>query len=74
MQFPRDARLYELSSHTHGKGKRFTFSMPDGEDIYKSLLHNDPLQMQFVPAIEFDGNRSSRRLNYCHLSTTTASI
>jgi hypothetical protein len=67
-QLPLGARLYELTSHTHQRGKRFTVELPDGTLIYESLVYNDPTYQRFDPPLAFDSpDASQRRLRFCSL-------
>ena len=34
LMLPQGARLFNLSSHTHQRGKHFTVDLPDGSRIY----------------------------------------
>jgi len=65
---PQGARLYELSSHTHQRGKHFTIDLPDGTRVYESFVYNDPLIRRFDPPLEFDSpNAADRTLTFCSL-------
>jgi hypothetical protein len=65
---PQGARLFNMSSHTHKHGKRFTVTMPDGSTIYESFVYNDPDDITFDPPIAFDSPiRAERTLRYCSL-------
>lgn len=64
---PKGARVTGINSHTHKRGKRFTYTLPDGTMIYESLVYNDPLQIYFDPPLEFDGTRRERRIEFCSL-------
>jgi hypothetical protein len=63
---PQRARLIELTSHTHKRGKHFTVDAPDGSRIYESLRYGDPLYQPFEPALAFDdADPATRTLHYC---------
>jgi hypothetical protein len=65
---PRGARLFELQSHTHKRGKHFTVDHPDGTRIYESFVYNDPVRQWYDPPLAFDSpNRAERTLHYCSL-------
>ncbi len=65
---PRGARLFNLSSHTHKHGKRFTIDLPDGRRLYESTIYNDPVDLQIDPPLEFDSpDPAQRTLHYCSL-------
>jgi len=65
---PQGARLFNLSSHTHQRGKHFTVDLPDGSRIYESFVYNDPVSQDFEPPLEFDSpNAADRTLRYCSL-------
>ena len=36
-------RLFELSSHNHKHGKRFTIFDPNGNLVFTNLIYNDPI-------------------------------
>jgi hypothetical protein len=66
--FPRGARLFELTSHTHQRGKHFTVDLPDGSRIYESFVYNDPVRQPFDPPLAFDSpNVADRTVRYCSL-------
>jgi hypothetical protein len=65
---PRGARLFELNSHTHKRGKRFTIEAPDGTLLYESFVYNDPVTQRFDPPLAFDSpDEADRTLHYCSL-------
>jgi len=65
---PKNARLFNLSSHTHKHGKHFTIQVPDGSTIYESFIYNDPANLNFDPPIPFDSaDPAQRTLHYCSL-------
>jgi hypothetical protein len=65
---PQGARLYELGSHTHQRGKHFTIDMPDGTRVYESFVYNDPLIRRFDPPVAFDSpDPATRTLRFCSL-------
>ncbi len=65
---PQGARLFNLSSHTHQRGKHFTVDLPDGSRIYESFVYNDPLDARYDPPLAFDSPKpADRTLRYCSL-------
>jgi hypothetical protein len=65
---PQGARLFNLSSHTHKRGKHFTVDLPDGSRIYESFVYNDPVSQDFDPPLAFDSpDAKDRTLHYCSL-------
>jgi len=63
---PQGARLFGMSSHNHRRGKRFWTELPDGTQIYESVLYNDPTKQTFDPPIEFDSpSPEDRTLHFC---------
>jgi hypothetical protein len=65
---PKGARLFNLSSHTHQRGKHFTVDLPDGSRIYESFVYNDPVSQNFDPPLVFDSDDPAERtLRYCSL-------
>lgn len=65
---PLGAEMIRLTSHTHKRGKRFTVTMPNGEQIYESLSYSDPLYKEYDPGIAFNGATDAERtLHYCAL-------
>ena len=65
---PKGARLFNLSSHTHQRGKHFTVDLPDGSRIYESFVYNDPVSQDFDPPLVFDSpDPAERTLHYCSL-------
>jgi len=65
---PQGTRLFEVTSHTHKRGKHFTVDLPDGSRIYESFVYNDPVRQQFDPPLAFDSpNAADRTLRYCSL-------
>src|SRR5690606_20926905 len=65
---PKGARLFNLSSHTHQRGKHFTVDLPDGSRIYESFVYNDPVSQNFDPPLVFDSDDpKDRTLRYCSL-------
>jgi hypothetical protein len=66
--FPRGARLFNLLSHTHKRGKRFWVESPDGTLIYENLVYNDPVNQVYDPPLELDSpDAAQRTLRYCAL-------
>jgi hypothetical protein len=67
-QLPRGARLFQLTSHTHKRGKDFTVTAPDGALLYQSFVYNDPADLIFDPPLAFDSpDPRQRTLHYCSL-------
>ncbi|MBM4244561.1 MAG: hypothetical protein FJ148_12195 [Deltaproteobacteria bacterium] len=65
---PQGARLFNLSSHTHRRGKHFTVDLPDGSRIYESFVYNDPVDQDFDPPLAFDSpDPRERTLHFCSL-------
>ena len=65
---PQGARITAINSHTHKRGKRFWYELPDGEIIYESLVYDDPLQKYFDPPLAFDSESPAERtIKYCSL-------
>ena len=65
---PQGARLFEVTSHTHKRGKHFTVDLPDGTRIYESFVYNDPVRQQYDPPLAFDSpDPKDRTLRYCSL-------
>jgi hypothetical protein len=65
---PQGAHLFQLTSHTHKRGKHFTIDLRDGTRLYESFVYNDPVQQTFDPPLVFDSpNREDRTLRYCSL-------
>ncbi|MFQ5667437.1 MAG: hypothetical protein ACE5I7_13555 [Candidatus Binatia bacterium] len=65
-------RLFQLTSHNHKRGKRFTVFVPDGTPqgklIFTSTVYNDPLQLILDPPLVFDDpDPATRTLRYCIL-------
>src|SRR5262249_46736920 len=65
---PQGARLFQLSSHTHKRGKEFTVTAPDGSLLYQNFVYNDPADLIFNPPLAFDSPDPAQRvLHYCSL-------
>ena len=63
---PRGARLFMLSSHTHGRGEHFTIEHNDGTLLYENFIYNEPTERYFNPALKFDSaDPAERTLRYC---------
>jgi hypothetical protein len=63
---PQGARLFGMTSHNHKRGKRFWTELPDGTQIYESVLYNDPTKQVFDPPLEFDAESpEDRTLHFC---------
>jgi len=64
--FPQGARLFEISSHMHKRGKLFQIYDPAGELIYTSTQYNDPVQLDFPTPLALDSaNAADRTYSYC---------
>jgi hypothetical protein len=62
----KGARVFELTSHTHKRGKRFYVTNPAGETIYESFVYNDPVRQRYDPPLVFDSpDPKLRTLRYC---------
>lgn len=63
---PRGARMFMLSSHTHGRGEHFTIEHGDGTLLYENFIYNEPLEQYFDPPLVFDSpDPADRTLHYC---------
>jgi hypothetical protein len=63
---PQGARLFGMTSHNHRRGKRFWTELPDGTQIYESVLYNDPTKQAFDPPLEFDAaDPAERTVHFC---------
>jgi hypothetical protein len=63
---PQGVQVINISSHTHKRGKRFWVELPDGTQIYESLLYSDPVDQQYEPPLLFDSpDPAQRTLRYC---------
>ncbi len=63
---PQGARLFQLNSHTHKFGERFTIELTDGTQLYESFTYNDPVDKRFDPPLAFDSTDANERtLRYC---------
>lgn len=63
---PRGARLFNLISHTHKRGKRFWVDLPDGTQIYENLVYNDPTNQYYDPPLAFDSpDAADRTITFC---------
>jgi cysteine-rich repeat protein len=78
--FPLNARIFDLSSHTHKRGKLFRIwappqtsctassgCLPDpGVPIYQSTEYNDPVRLEFDPPWHLSSTTASnRRIKFC---------
>src|SRR5262245_8494453 len=67
-QLPQGTRLFQLSSHTHKRGKEFTVTAPDGSLLYQNFVYNAPADLIFNPPLPFDSPDPAQRvLHYCSL-------
>jgi len=63
---PRGARLFNLSTHTHKRGKRTWVTIADGTMIYENFSYTDPVQGTWNPPLAFDSPEPAERtLRYC---------
>jgi len=66
LPLPQGARLFNLISHTHKRGKRFWVEGPDGRQIYENFVYNDPVNQYYEPPLAFDSaDPAERTLHYC---------
>jgi hypothetical protein len=64
--FPQGARLFELGSHMHKRGRLFRIWNPAGELVYTSSQYNDPVQLDYKPELELDSPIAAERTyHYC---------
>jgi hypothetical protein len=63
---PRGARLFNLNTHTHKRGKRTWITLPDGTMVYENFSYTDPVQGRWDPPLAFDStDPKERTLRYC---------
>lgn len=63
---PRGARLFQLSSHTHKRGKLFRIWDPEGALVLTTTEYSDPSVTSFDPPRAFDEADPARRtFKYC---------
>lgn len=63
---PKNALLYNMSSHTHKRGRNFSVDRHDGTRIYQSAIYTDPVEQVFDPPLRFDAESDAERtLKYC---------
>lgn len=63
---PKNALLYNMSSHTHKRGRNFSVDRHDGTRIYQSVIYTDPVEQVFDPPLRFDAESDAERtLTYC---------
>ena len=63
---PRGARLFNVQTHTHKRGKRTWVTTADGTMIYENFSFSDPVQGDFNPPLAFDSpDPAERTLRYC---------
>lgn len=63
---PQGARLFELQTHTHQRGKHTWVTGPDGTQLYENFLFSDPVIQRYDPPLEFDSDDpADRTLTYC---------
>jgi hypothetical protein len=64
--FEQGARVLELSSHVHKRGKHFWITAPDGTQLYENFTYNDPAVARFDPPLAFDAaDPAERTVQYC---------
>lgn len=64
--FPIGSRVFQLFSHTHGRGEHFWATAPDGTMIYENFDFRDPVQARYEPPLEFDSPvEAARTVRYC---------
>jgi hypothetical protein len=64
--FPRGARVFEITSHMHQRGRLFRIWDPSDELIYTSTQYNDPVQLVFDEPIQLDSpEEAERTYRYC---------
>jgi cysteine-rich repeat protein len=68
--FPQGARLFEITSHMHQRGKLFQIyapnGTPEGQLVYTSTQYNDPIQMTLEQPLPLDSpNPEDRTYRYC---------
>src|SRR5262249_57540171 len=65
-ELPRGARLFQLSSHTHKRGKLFRVWDPAGNLVITTTVYNDPTVTRFHPPPALaDPDPTTRTLKYC---------
>ena len=65
-QLPPGARLFQLSSHTHKRGKLFRVWDPEGQLVLTTTDYSDPAVTRFDPPRAFDDpDPTTRTLRYC---------
>jgi hypothetical protein len=63
---PRYAQIIDLSSHTHAKGELWITYDPQGNEIYRNEVYNDPPNKRFEPRLVFDSaDPRDRTLRHC---------
>ncbi len=77
---PQNSRLFDLSSHTHKRGKLFRMWGPPnatctaaggclpntGAPLYLSTTYNDPVRLEFDPPVELNSaNSANRTYKFC---------
>jgi hypothetical protein len=63
---PQGSRLFQLSSHTHRRGKHFVASLPGGAQVYENFIYNDPKRQLFDPPLAFDSpDPAERTIHFC---------
>lgn len=63
---PLNSLLYNLTSHTHKRGRNFRADLADGTRIYQSSIYTDPVEQAFNPPMPFDATDDAQRtVTYC---------
>ena len=71
---PQHARLFELGSHTHKRGKLFRAWDPQGNLVLATTEYSDPDVPRFDPPVALDGETpASRTYKYCAIYDNGAS-
>ncbi len=80
-RLPKYANLFQLGSHVHKRGIRWRTWLPPNTECasvatcspnlttanYLSTVYNDPVELEFDPALYYPGNIESRVLKFCSL-------
>ncbi|HKU44396.1 MAG TPA: hypothetical protein VJR89_39825 [Polyangiales bacterium] len=62
---PQNSLLYNLTSHTHKRGRNFTVEL-NGKRIYQSAIYSDPVEQMFDPPLRLDAaDPAQRTFKYC---------
>jgi cysteine-rich repeat protein len=64
--FAQGTRVFVLSSHNHQRGEVFWANDPQGTEIYRSFIYNDPVVEEYDPPLAFDSpNAAERTVTFC---------